>query len=736
MLRSLYWKITAPVAIIAAIGTMLIALSTPYLLEWYVTRTAVDGAEQLIETVRGIRNYYSANVVEKVTRGDQFHVTAVHGQQSDGIPVPATFVMEMMDYGQRHTVITDLVSPYPFTNRAQRQMDAFQQRAWQAILNDPSQYYVELVKDEGRSSVRLAQADLLNAQACVDCHNAHPDSPRTDWQLGDVRGLLEVNTRVDALLERGLWISRALMVIAVLTFALIMLVNIRAARRVSGPLASITDALRQLSLGRTPEAVSASSAYLEVEALADAFESFSEKESQRKQLAEQVTQLAYFDSLTGLANRTRFQQYVDELLSTRDNLAGVCIVQLDVDNFSDINDTLGYDAGDQVLGQLAQRIAQVAPEGVLVARLGEDAFALAIKWLERDTPPDLALLLTQLHVHIAEPLYVAERQLQLTVSIGSACVKKGEASAEGLMLQANVALSRAKLDGRDRTVMHTPQLSAAVSERVEMVRALSLAVQQHEFIPYYQPQFDLRSGRLLGAEALMRWRRRDGQLMAPDQFIPLAEQSRLIVPMGAQILKQACEDCLRWQLLGLEQVGVAVNVSSVQFAEDDLVQLTRNTLRQTGLDPALLELEVTESATLADLDKVVATLSQLRELGIELALDDFGTGYSSLSYLKILPVDRLKIDRAFVRDLLSSPDDQAILTLIVGLGEALGLRILAEGVEDEAQLNLLRNSGCLEVQGFYYARPLPFAEFVAFANRYRSRWQAQQPLAPAGSSIQ
>ncbi len=729
MSRSLYWKITAPVAMIAAMGTLLIALSTPYLLEWYVTRTAVDGAEQLIETVRSIRNYYSANVMEKVACDDQFHVTAVHGQQCEGIPLPATFVMEMMGYSQRHTVTTNLVSPYPFANRAQRQMDAFQQRAWQAILQEPAQLYVELVKEEGQSAVRLAQADLLNAQACVDCHNTHPDSPRTDWRRGDVRGLMEVNTRVDTLLERGLWVSRTLMAIAVLAFALIMLVNMRAARRVSRPLVSITESLRQLSLGNTALTVDDRSSYLEVEALADAFESFSEKESQRKELAKQVTRLAYFDCLTGLANWTRFQQYVDELLLPgSEPVGGVCIVQLDVDHFSDINDTLGYDAADQVLGKLAERITEVAPADALVARLGEDTFALALKWLAGEAQPDLELLLTQLRVYIAEPLNVAERQLQLTVSIGSACACKGVITAEALMLQANVALGRAKLEGRDRAVMHSPQLSAAFSQRVEMVRALSLGVQQQEFVPFYQPQFDLHTGQLLGAEALMRWQRSDGQLVAPDQFIPLAEQSRLIVPMGAQILQRACEDCCRWQLLGLEQVGVAVNVSSVQFAEDDLVQLTRHILRQTGLAPALLELELTESATLADLDAVVVTLTQLRALGVELALDDFGTGYSSLSYLKLLPVNRLKIDRAFVRDLLNSPDDQAILRLIVGLGETLELRILAEGVEDEAQLNLLRHSGCLEVQGFYYARPLPFAEFVAFANSYQARWLAKQPV--------
>ncbi len=217
----------------------------------------------------------------------------------------------------------------------------------------------------------------------------------------------------------------------------------------------------------------------------------------------------------------------------------------------------------------------------------------------------------------------------------------------------------------------------------------------------------------------MRWRRKDGSLMPPGMFIPVAEQSSLIVPMGAQIMENACRDCQAWQAQGLAGIRVAVNVSSVQFADDDLAVLTEEVLTRTGLEPALLELEVTESGLLAEVDEVIASLQKLHELGIELALDDFGTGYSSLSYLKTLPVDRLKIDREFVRDLLNNSDDQAILKMIVELGQQLNLKILAEGVEEAEQLALLKASGCQEVQGFYYAKPLPLDEFIEFARHYR-----------------
>ena len=694
-----------------------------------MTRTAVDNAEQLVANVRGIREYYAVNVVDKVVQGQHFHVAIDHAETANAIPPPATFLMEMMAPEQGHIVTTALTSPFPFQKRAERQLDTFQQRAWQAVKADPDQLYVELSEMDGHQVVRAAKADRMTRQACVDCHNSHPDSMRTDWQLGDVRGLLEVNTNVDGQLERGLLISRALTVVTLLAFALIMLVNFLTARRVTGPLKSITASLRTLSQGKPAQAVCDCSDYEEVRELADAFESFSEKEAERKALADQVEQLAYFDRLTGLPNRTRFQQRLSELMKQcEDQCCSATAFLIDIDHFNDLNDTMGYQAADRVLCQLAERMVAAVPDDVLIARIGEDTFGAA---LTTDSSTDIEStrpLMEQIRAAIAEPLCFEERLLHLTTSIGAASSCHEARDAEELMLRANVALKRAKEDGRDRVVIHSPTLTESATQRVELVRALNQALERQEFVPFFQPQFDLQTGRLIGAEALLRWRKPDGTLVPPGVFIPVAEQSRLIVPMGAQILRSSCEHCLQWQQQGLTGLRVAVNVSGVQFAEDDLICLTRSVLEDTGLAPELLELEVTESATLADIGQVIDTLSELHELGIELALDDFGTGYSSLSYLKKLPVDRLKIDREFVRDLLNNPDDQAILGMIVSLGEALGLKILAEGVEEEAQLALLRRSGCLEAQGFYYARPLPPDEFVDFARDYQKEWQAKQSV--------
>ncbi len=721
MSRSLYWKITSPVLIIALVGTLSVSLATPYLLEWFVTQTAVDNAQQQAATFRNIRNYYAEQVVAKVTGSGQFNVMANHQLSAEGVPVPATFLIEMVDYDKpQELVMTDLISPYPFKNRIERKMDDYQKRAWKAVQADPDEFYVELLEQDGKMMVRAAQADKLNAPACVACHNNHPTSLKRDWKLGDVRGLLEVSTVVDDWLERGVWISRTLSGVTLLAFALVMLVNFRVARQVSEPLNRIAGSLRSLSQGQDHGLPPEDYQYREVQSLADAFNGFSEKERERKQLASKVEILAYTDPLTQLANRTGFQQELDKRMGeSMEEQALVRIWLVDVDHFRDINDTLGYEVGDKVLGLLANTLQKTLPAGTFLARLGEDEFGVLLDEAA-DTAEwsGLEHMAEQVQQAISEHLQVAGRTLKLSASVGAACSSHNAENGQELILQANIALHQAKALGRNRAVIHSPELSAAVTQRVELVHDMHSGLELGEFVPFYQPQFDLQTGALIGAEALMRWQRKDGSLMPPGMFIPVAEQSSLIVPMGAQIMENACRDCQAWQAVGLEGIRVAVNVSSVQFADDDLVALTRGVLEKTGLKPALLELEVTESGLLAEVGEVIVSLQKLHELGIELALDDFGTGYSSLSYLKTLPVDRLKIDREFVRDLLNSSDDQAIMQMIVSLGEKLNLKILAEGVEEAEQLALLKASGCQEVQGFYYAKPLPLDEFIEFARNY------------------
>ncbi|MGB1236762.1 MAG: EAL domain-containing protein [Pseudomonadales bacterium] len=723
MLPSLKWTITSPVVVVALFCTLVFSLVSPYLIERFVQDTAVDNAKELVKTFRSVRNYFSENVVRKVSENGNFHVTAMHRSDEFGIPVPATFLIEMVDYDMSSdNITTSFTSPYPFRNRENRVQDGFQQRAWRALNETSQAFYVELESSEEGRHVRVAQADRLSEQACVSCHNNHPDSLRRDWKLNDIRGLLEVNTAVDGWLERGIEISRFLTIVSLLCFVVIIMANVRAARRVATPLAAMTGALNQLAQGRDVELSQGRPAYRELAELNDAFAGFTVKEKQRRELLQEVEQLAYFDSLTGLQNRTGFLRSLDDLMLTQNALGQkVTVVVVDIDRFRDINDTLGYSTGDKVLCTIAQRLQPLRGDGLL-ARLSEDNFALAVKAQQHSEDDGAANFFEQVIQTLAEPMCCDNNQVLLAASVGTSCSSHQASDSAQMLIQANIALHVAKEQGYKRAVQHLPELSNAALARVELVREIANGIENNEFVPFYQPQFCLRTGAIIGAEALMRWRRSDGSITPPGVFITPAEQAHLIVPMGANILRTAALDCAHWQnepaLCG---VRVAVNVSGVQFIDRDFTAQVRDALRESALAAKLLELEVTESAMLDDLQQVVSILNALSELGVELALDDFGTGYSSLSYLKSLPIDRLKIDRAFVKDLLCQGDDRAILTMICQLGQTLSLKVLAEGVEVAEQLELLQAAGCEEVQGFYYAKPMPLAEFTAFACQYNPR---------------
>lgn len=721
MLRSLNWTITSPVVIAALLCTLTFSLVSPYLIEGFVKKTAVENAKELVSTFRSVRNYFSEHVVKKVSQNGNFHVTAMHRSEELGIPVPATFLIEMVDYDMdSDKITTSLSSPYPFRNREARQQDAFQQRAWEALNKMPDDYYVELMSESDKTVVRVAQADRLSEQACVSCHNNHPDSIKRGWALNDIRGLLEVNTVVDSWLDRGIQISRFLTVVSLFCFAVIIAANYRVARRVSAPLRSITDALNQLSQGKGVPSQQAKPAYKEIAALQDAFSGFTVKEQQRRELQKEVEQLAYFDPLTALHNRAGFQRSLEQMLELQKNQGhAVLVLLVDIDKFRDINDTLGYPIGDVVLQKIAQRLADLLTPKDSLARLSEDNFALAICVQNCAENDNNDRFFEKVLRALEESICVSDNRITLAANIGASCSSDNTQDSAQLLIQANIALHSAKEQGQKRAVMHLPELSKQALARVDLVRDIKRGIEQGEFIPFYQPQFCLQTGDIIGAEALMRWRRSDGQLIPPFQFITAAEQAHLIVPMGAEILLNACKDCLAWQdQPGLNGVRVAVNVSSVQFVDQDMVELVAKTLTETGLAPSLLELEVTESAMLDDVEQVIAILRALSEQGVELALDDFGTGYSSLSYLKSLPIDRLKIDRAFVKDLLDQSDDQAILAMVCQLGQQLGLKVLAEGVEDKEQLAMLAQAGCEEAQGFYYAKPMPLEELIAFADQY------------------
>lgn len=441
----------------------------------------------------------------------------------------------------------------------------------------------------------------------------------------------------------------------------------------------------------------------------------------------QIHKLAYYDTLTGLPNRTLFIQKLTDLVKAppmdpAEKVNRIAVATLDVDHFKDVNDSMGHNVGDSILRSVGKRLSGVLPETAIVARTGEDEFSVLMPLNAHpgETPRSFAEKIQK--AIRSEPFKVFNESFQIRTSIGISVFPDDATDPDQVLKNSDIALNRAKEDGRDCIREYLEDFDKAVQARFLMLRDLRDALAKNQLDLFYQPQLDLKSGKVIGAEALIRWFKPDGskeggRFISPAEFIPVAEQSGLIVPIGEWVLKQACTTAKAWADAG-HDIRIAVNVSGVQFQQTDLVGVTKSVLAETGVKPHLLELEVTESAFMEDIQHTVQTLKQLNELGVELAIDDFGTGYSSLSYLRQFPIDRLKIDQSFIRNALTNSDDMAIARTIIGLGRSLNLKVIAEGVETRDHEIFLAAEGCDEVQGYRYSKPVPADKFNDFVNGY------------------
>jgi diguanylate cyclase (GGDEF)-like protein/PAS domain S-box-containing protein len=419
--------------------------------------------------------------------------------------------------------------------------------------------------------------------------------------------------------------------------------------------------------------------------------------------------LAHHDPLTDLPNRLLFTDRTRQALANAQaNKRGCALLLIDLDHFKNINDSLGHNVGDQVLKIVAERLNGLFDSGMTLARLGGDEFAVLAEHCQQVM--QAAALAQRIIDGLKEPVLVDDRPLFISASIGISLFPNDALNAEQLLRNADSALFKAKSAGREGYALYTEELTAHAQQRVELAGELRRAIELEELRVYYQPVHDLYSGRMLGVEALVRWQHPVRGLVSPGEFIPIAEQSGLIVDIDAWVLKTACQQMCEWQACGFGLEFVAVNVSSRLFSRNDLHLHVARVLRETGLDPACLELEVTESAVMEDPEMAMEQLHRLRELGLRLAIDDFGTGYSSLLRLKRMPVQKLKIDQGFVAGLPYDEDDAAIVRVIIALGQALGMRVLAEGIETPAQASFLLENHCELGQGYLFGRPQPADE--------------------------
>ena len=435
--------------------------------------------------------------------------------------------------------------------------------------------------------------------------------------------------------------------------------------------------------------------------------------SERKAAEERARYLAYHDTLTGLPNRSLAEDRLHLAVSAAEREGTkTALLVVDLDRFKTVNDSLGHSVGDRLLIEVAKRIKGCLRDTDTVCRQGGDEFLVLL--------PDLGeadaciAVLAKLAEKLAMPFDIEGVELSTTVSVGIAVYPDDGSDLETLLKKADTAMYRAKEAGRNTYRFFNEGMNDEAVERLAMHSDLRRALDAGQFELHYQPQIEIASGVLVGAEALLRWNHPDAGLIPPGRFIPLAEETGLIVPIGEWVLHEACREAAQWQRDGLPELVVAVNLSALQFKHGDIVHSVTRALEASGLDPTLLELELTESILIQDTETVLATVMHLKHMGVKLSIDDFGTGYSSLAYLKTFRVDKLKIDRSFICDLDSDPENAAIVRAVVHMARSLGLRTIAEGVESQQALDHLRLYRCDEAQGYLLSRPLPAAEFVAY----------------------
>jgi diguanylate cyclase (GGDEF)-like protein len=433
----------------------------------------------------------------------------------------------------------------------------------------------------------------------------------------------------------------------------------------------------------------------------------------RKQ--DHLYRLAHYDSLTGLPNRLLFRDRLDQALAQgqrEERLVAVMI--LDCDRFKTVNDTLGHTAGDRLLCAVGDRLEQCVREGDTVARLGGDEFTILLPGIRH--ADNAALVAQKILEALQQPFALNNHEVFIGTSIGITLYPWDEDS-ETLIRHADAAMYKAKEDGGNDFRFYAHEMTHTDLRRLSLEGQLRKAIERNELALHYQPQADLASGRVFGVEALLRWQHPEHGLIPPNEFIPLAEETGLIVPIGAWVLQTACAQNQAWQAAGLKALRMAVNISSRQFHHGDLLNTVCQALEHACLNSGLLEIELTEGVLMRDTHATLQILNDLSALGVSISIDDFGTGYSSLSYLKRFPIDMLKIDQSFVRDIASDPDDAAIVSAVIALAHSLDIRAIAEGVETAGQIEFLRRHGCDAIQGYFLSPPLPAPECEALLLR-------------------
>jgi diguanylate cyclase (GGDEF)-like protein/PAS domain S-box-containing protein len=447
--------------------------------------------------------------------------------------------------------------------------------------------------------------------------------------------------------------------------------------------------------------------------------------TERQASADRIQYLATHDSLTGLPNRAMFSEMLSNAIATaRRYERSFAVFFIDLDRFKNINDTFGHEAGDTLLKEMSQRLIGTLRSSDVVARFGGDEFVVLVQ--EVGDQKQVAAIARKVLSALIKPIVLLGQECRVTASIGISTYPNDAQDDQSLMKNADIAMYRAKDEGKNNYQFYNAQINVHTPERLALETHLRRALELKEFSLHYQAKLELKSGTITGVEALLRWNHPELGMISPAQFIPLAEETGLIIPIGKWVLRTACAQNMAWQKQGLPPLCMAVNLSPRQFSDDDLLWDIAETLRETGMPPELLELELTEGMVMQNPDRAVKVLTEIKKAGARLAIDDFGTGYSSLAQIKRFPIDTIKVDRSFIREIPHDGEDRAITEAIIAMGKTLSLTVVAEGVETEAQQRFLLEHACDEMQGYYFNRPADAEQFAEFVRRHVASGQKKK----------
>jgi diguanylate cyclase (GGDEF)-like protein len=654
------------VVLVLGLGVAAAWLYLPSAMRAAATDAAHRSNLEIADQIKITRGYYTQNVFAKVTGSGAFSGSFTHETDPKAIPLPATFVKDISDLLKAKDTTLSLVSPYPWPHRADRKMDEFETAAWEAFQKDPDVVFSRQEVKDGRRVLRVAVADRMASATCVSCHNTHPESAKRDWKVGDVRAVMQVTKVVEPYLATAE--QRARMILWTLAG--------------TAALATLALLIGALLVDR--------------------------RTREKRRADHRLHHLAHHDALTGLANRVLLWARLEQALAQRQELEHVLVFCLDLDRFKDINDALGHSTGDELLKAVAERVRNCIQETDTLARLGGDEFVIVRT--TKAYPFEGADLAKAINGALQTPFDLNGHSLIVQASIGISSCPTDACEADKLLKFADLAAYSSKSAGRGSFRFFKVEMDERLEARQKLEADLRSAIENNELELFYQPLQSLVTNDITGFEALLRWRHPERGLVSPADFIPVAEETLLIVSIGEWAIREACIEAAKWP----DHLSLSLNLSAVQFKSPRLVQVILIALASTGLRPNRLELEITESVMMQDEPAAVAILNQLRTFGMRVALDDFGTGFSSLSYLHRYPFDRLKIDRSFVSSITDKGNALAIVRASANLGSSLGMAITAEGVETQEQLDQVRAAGCTEMQGYLLSPPVAVRELAQF----------------------